>query len=294
MARERDSPEGIRVFGTGGARPPTEVMAAFIDDHRGKYGVEPISAILPIATSTFYDLNRKQESPALRSERAKRGESLREEVRRVHEACKGVQGVSKVWRLLKRERVEVARCTVERLSGDLGLQGVRRGKRVKTTIGDDSHVRPVDLVQHDFTADRPNQLWVADFTYASTWLGFFFVAFVADALSRRTVDWRLSRSMTADFVLDALEPAIHAWGPGADWIHHSDQGSQPEFEGLSQHPRSRSLGLSRPAPLLEFSIPRYWGVARSEPEPRRQGHIAGPYCPRCHARFTEVRTTCGE
>ncbi len=201
-------------------------MVAFIDDHRGEYGVEPICAMLPIAPSTFYDFKRKQEDPTLRSERAKRDELLCEEIRRVHEASKGVYGVPKVWRQLKREGIEVARCTVERLMGDLGLQGVRRGKRVKTTIGDDSAARPADLVQRDFTADRPNQLWVADFTYVSTWLGFFFVAFVVDVFSRRIVGWRLSRSMTTDFVLDALEQAIHARSPGSDLVHHSDQGSQ--------------------------------------------------------------------
>ena len=201
-------------------------MVAFIDDHRGEYGVEPICAMLPIAPSTFYDFKRKKEDPALRSERAKRDELLCEEIRRVHEASKSVYGVPMVWRQLKREGIEVARCTVERLMGDLGLQGVRRGKRVKTTIGDDSAARPADLVQRDFTADRPNQLWVADFTYVSTWLGFFFVAFVVDVFSRRIVGWRLSRSMTTDFVLDALEQAIHARGPGADLVHHSDQGSQ--------------------------------------------------------------------
>ena len=202
------------------------MMVAFIDDHRAEYGVEPICRVVPIAPSTYHVFKRRQKDPSLLCERAKRDEWLREQIREVHEASLGVYGAPKVWRELKREGIEVARCTVERLMGEMGLQGVRRGKRVKTTIGDDGADRPADLVQRDFTADRPNQLWVADFTYVSTWLGFFFVAFVVDVFSRRIVGWRLSRSMTTDFVLDALEQAIHARRPGDDLVHHSDQGSQ--------------------------------------------------------------------
>jgi transposase InsO family protein len=201
-------------------------MVSFIDDHRGEYGVEPICRVLPIAPSTYYAYKQQEREPALRSARAKRDDVLRDEIRRVHKDSLGVYGVPKVWRQLLREGIDVARCTVERLMREMELCGVRRGKRVRTTVGDDEAQRPADLVQREFKADRPNRLWVADFTYVSTWLGFIYVAFVVDVFSRRIVGWRLSRSMTTDFVLDALEQAIHARRPGDDLIHHSDQGSQ--------------------------------------------------------------------
>lgn len=137
-------------------------------------------------------------------------------------------GVVKVWKQLRRDKVQVARCTVARLMRHLGLQGVRRGQVVRTTVPDGNAACPLDKVQRQFNADRPNQLWVSDFTYVSTWQGWLYVAFVVDVFARRIVGWRVSNSMKTDFVLDALEQALYARQPGhADGlIHHSDRGSQ--------------------------------------------------------------------
>ena len=139
----------------------------------------------------------------------------------------GVYGVRKVWRQLQREGVAVARCTVARLMRGMGLAGVVRGKPVRTTVGDKAAPCPLDRVNRRFRAPTPNQLWVADFTYVSTWSGFVYVAFVIDAFARRIVGWRVSRSAHAGFVLDALEQALHERRPvGGRLVHHSDRGSQ--------------------------------------------------------------------
>jgi transposase InsO family protein len=150
------------------------------------------------------------------------------EVQRVWRSNLRVYGADKVWRQLQRERIVVARCTVERLMRTLGIQGVRRGKVVRTTISDRAAPCPLDKVNRQFRADRPNQLWVSDFTYVSTWQGWLYVAFVIDVFARRIVGWRVSDSMRTDFVLDALEQALHARQPERDGalIHHSDRGSQ--------------------------------------------------------------------
>jgi len=139
-----------------------------------------------------------------------------------------VYGVPKVWKQMNREGIVVARCTVGRLMKLQGLRGAVRGKRIRTTIADKSAPRPLDRVNRQFKAQRPNQLWVSDFTYVSTWQGWLYVAFVIDVFARRIVGWRVSSSMTTDFVLDALEQALYARQPGADGtlIHHSDRGSQ--------------------------------------------------------------------
>ncbi|RKZ12972.1 IS3 family transposase [bacterium] len=213
-------------FAPGGARPPTQVMVSFIDDHRTEYGVEPICRVLPIAPSTYYAFRACEVDPTLRSKRALRDDDLRVGIQRVYDENRQVYGAPKIWRQLLREGIEVARCTVERLMREMGLQGRRRGKRVRTTTADDSGQRPPDLVDRKFEAQRPDQLWVADFTYVSTWCGFVFVAFIIDVFSRRIVGWRMSSSMTSDFVLDALEQAVQARRPGEGLIHHSDQGSQ--------------------------------------------------------------------
>ena len=201
-------------------------MASFIDDHRDEYGVEPICAVLPIAPSTYYECKACESDPTRRSKRAIRDDNFRVEIQRVYDENRQVYGAPKIWRQLRREGIEIARCTVERLMREMGMRGTRRGKRVRTTIADDSAARPADLVNREFSAERPNQLWVADFTYISTWTGFVYVAFIVDVYSRMIVGWRLARSMTTDFVLDALEQAIQARHPGEDLIHHSDQGSQ--------------------------------------------------------------------
>jgi len=201
-------------------------MIAFIDDHRAEHGVEPICRMLPIAPSTYYDHLAKRAEPSRRSERARRDDVLRPEIRRVFEENFGVYGVRKVWRQLRREGFDVARCTVARLMKDLGIQGVIRGKPVRTTIADKTTPCPLDRVNRQFRVPAPNMLWVSDFTYVATWQGFVHVAFVIDAFARRIVGWRVSRTAHAGFVLDALEQAVHQRRPGAGLVHHSDRGSQ--------------------------------------------------------------------
>ncbi|RQS86934.1 IS3 family transposase [Burkholderia contaminans] len=215
-------------FGPGGARPPFQVLKAFIDQHRDTFGVEPICKVLRIAPSGYRRHAAQLRDPARRSVRAIRDERLRPEIERVWRANMQVYGADKVWKQMNRERIAVARCTVERLMKQLGLRGVMRGKRVRTTVPDAIAPRPLDRVNRQFKAARPNQLWVSDFTYVSTWQGWLYVAFVIDVFARRIVGWRVSTSMTTDFVLDALEQALYARRPGDDGtlIHHSDRGSQ--------------------------------------------------------------------
>jgi transposase InsO family protein len=205
-------------------------MIRFIDDYRATYGVEPICAVLPIAPSTYFRVRAQQHDPTTRCARAKRDDELRVLIRRVYaESFGGVYGPRKVWRQLRREGHDVARCTVERLMREMGLAGAVRGRAWKiTTQSQPALGRPTDLVDRTFEATRPNQLWVADFTYVATWAGFVYVAFVIDAFSRRIVGWRVSASMRTDFVLDALEQAIYARGGRlpAGLVHHSDHGSQ--------------------------------------------------------------------
>ena len=203
-------------------------MVRFIDEHRAEYGVEPICAVLPIAPSTYHLHTAHRADPSRRSARARRDDVVRGEIQRVWNAQQQVYGVRKVWRQLKRERITVPRCAVERLMRALGLRGVVRGRRVKTTIPEDVADRPLDLVARDFTATRPNQLWVSDLTYVATWRGFVYVAFVIDVFSRRIVGWRVSSSLRSDLALDALEQAICERQPAtADaLVHHSDRGVQ--------------------------------------------------------------------
>lgn len=183
---------------------------------------------MQIAPSAYRRYAARYRHPDLRATRAKRDEALIPHIERVYRANMGVYGADKVWKQLNRERRAVARCTVERLMKRLGLQGVRRGKTVRTTIPDTQARCPLDRVNRQFTADRPNALWVSDFTYVSTWQGWLYVAFVIDVFARRIVGWRVSRSMHTDFVLDALEQALYARQPDRDaaLIHHSDRGSQ--------------------------------------------------------------------
>jgi len=203
-------------------------MKAFIDDYRADYGVEPICKVLPIAPSTYYAHAARKANPALRSRRAKIDNALMPEIRRVWDENFAVYDVRKVWRQMPREGFEVARCTVGRLMKRLGLRGVIRGKPVRTTVSDPKLPCPLDRVQRQFTADRPNALWVSDFTYVSTWQGFVYVAFVIAVFARRIVGWRASSSARTDFVLDALEQALYARKPvGPDrLVHHSDRGVQ--------------------------------------------------------------------
>jgi putative transposase len=230
-------------------------MTPFIDDHLDDYGVEPICQLLPIAPSTYYEQKAREADPSKLPERAVRDKDLCEQIERVWKENFGVYGARKVWRQLLREDVDVARCTVERLMRQMGLEGARRGRRYKkTTIIDENSALPADLVQRDFTAIRPNQLWVADLTYVATWVGFVYVAFITDVFSRKIVGWRVSNSLRSDLALDALEQALHARPHLGDLVHHSDHGVQPRFKGSSQQCCVWSSVDDRPATRQGSSI----------------------------------------
>ena len=201
-------------------------MIEFIDCFRALYGVEPICRELPIAPSTYYRHKALEDNPELRCKRYHQDEVLKPEVMRVWTENKRVYGVNKVWKQLKREGIKVARCTVGRLMRTQGLAGIRRGRRCITTIPDEYAAKPLDFVNRNFTAIRPNQLWVADITYVATWSGFVYVAFVIDVYSRKIVGWRALKSLQTDLILDALEQALWARGKPKGVIHHSDRGSQ--------------------------------------------------------------------
>ncbi len=202
-------------------------MITFIDDHKDQYGIEPICKQLPIAVSTYYAHKDREADPDKESNRSIRDRHLKPEIQRVWDENMQVYGVKKVWRQLKREGFVIARCTVERLMKDLDIQGVTKGgAKCFTTISDENQHKPADLVNRQFVADRPNQLWVADITFVATWSGFVYVAFVTDVFSRTIVGWRVSRSLKTELVLDALEQAIWARKDLRNLIHHSDRGSQ--------------------------------------------------------------------
>lgn len=199
-----------------------------IDRHRDAFGVGPICKVLRVAPSAYWRHAARQCRPELRSARARSDEALIPHVERVWRGNLEVYGADKVWRQLNREGVRVARCTVGRLMRRLGLRGAVRGKAVRTTVADPAAPCPLDRVNRQFTAQRPNQLWVADFTYVPTWQGFAYVAFIIGVFARYIVGWRASHSMRADFVLDAPEQALYARQPepGDGLVHHSDGGSQ--------------------------------------------------------------------
>jgi transposase InsO family protein len=203
-------------------------MIAFIDAHRDAVGVEPICKVLPIAPSTYHEHAARQRDPARLPARAQRDEALKPEIMRIFEENFHVYGARKVWRQLRREGFDVARCTVERLMQAMELQGAVRGKPVRTTVSDKAAPCPLDQVNRQFHAPAPNRLWVSDFTYVATWTGFVYVAFVIDVYARVIVGWRASRTAHASFVLDALEQAIHDRRPAhrSGLVHHSDRGSQ--------------------------------------------------------------------
>jgi putative transposase len=201
-------------------------MVAFVDAHREAYGVEPICAVVPIAPSTYYEQKARQADPTRLPARAQRDLRLQPEIQRVWDANLQVYGAKKVWKQLNREAVPVARCTVARLMREMGLRGTVRGATTWTTRPDATEVRPADLVERDFTATRPNALWVSDLTYVATWRGFAYVAFVIDAFARRIVGWRASSSLRSDLALDALEQALYDRETDGRLIHHSDRGTQ--------------------------------------------------------------------
>ncbi len=201
---------------------------AFVDTHRHTHGVEPICAVLQVSPSGYRRYAAARREPHRRCARAQRDEALMPQIERVWQANMQVYGAKKVWHQLAREGTAVARCTVERLMRHQGLRGVMRGKVVRTTFSNAKLACPLDKVNRQFRAERPNQLWVSDFTYVSTWQGWLYVAFVIDVFARRIVGWRVSSSMQTDFVLDALEQALYARQPerNSSLIHHSDRGSQ--------------------------------------------------------------------
>jgi len=204
-------------------------MVGFIDAHRDAYGVEPICREVPIAPSTSYEQKARQADPTRLPARAQRDAQLVPEIPRVWDANVQVYGAKKVWKQLQREGIAVARCTVARLMGGMGLHGAVRGRAwTTTTTGDDHAERPMDLVARAFAARRPTELWVSDFTYVATWRGFVYVAFVIDVFARRIVGWRVSTSLKSEFVLDALEQALYdrQLETSERLVHHSDRGSQ--------------------------------------------------------------------
>ncbi len=202
-------------------------MFRYIEEHKDRFGVEPICRQLQIAPSTYYELKARERDPERIPPRHRRDEQLCSQIQRVWQESFRAYGARKVWKQLNREQIPVAHCTIRRLMRKLGLRGATRGKAFKvTTVADQNAPRPADLVERQFVATRPNQLWVADFTYVATWRGFVYVAFVIDVYSRRIVGWRVSTSMKADLVLDALEQAVHARSDTQGLVHHSDRGSQ--------------------------------------------------------------------
>ncbi|EIY0318237.1 TPA: IS3 family transposase [Escherichia coli] len=226
-------------FGEGGVRPPLEKVMPLLDKLRKLYGVGPVCSELHIAPSTYYHCQQQRHHPDKRSARAQRDDWLKREIQRVYDENHQVYGVRKVWRQLLREGIRVARCTVARLMAVMGLSGVLRGKKVRTTVSRKAVVAG-DRVNRQFVAERPDQLWVADFTYVSTWQGVVYVAFIIDVFAGYIVGWRVSSSMETTFVLDALEQALWARRPSGT-VHHSDKGSQ--YVSLAYTQRLKEAGL---------------------------------------------------
>ncbi|WP_420480589.1 IS3 family transposase [Escherichia coli] len=226
-------------FCEGGVRPPLEKIMPLLDKLREQYGVGPVCSELHIAPSTYYHCQQQRHHPDKRSARAQRDDWLKKEIQRVYDENHKVYGVRKVWRQLLREGIRVARCTVARLMAVMGLAGVLRGKKVRTTVSRKA-VAACDRVNRQFVAERPDQLWVADFTYVSTWQGFVYVAFIIDVFAGYIVGWRVSSSMETTFVLDALEQALWARRPSGT-VHHSDKGSQ--YVSLAYTQRLKEAGL---------------------------------------------------
>jgi len=218
------------------------VKVNFVDAYRGDHGVEPICDVIEIAPSTYYERVRRREHPETAPPRVREDEQLMTEIRRVFDAHFQVYGVRKVWHQLKREGHDIGRCRVERLMRKMGIFGVIRGARVRTTIPDKKSPCPLDHVNRQFKASRPNVLWVSDFTYVATWAGFVYVAFVIDVFARKIVGWRVSRSAHAGFVLDALEQALHDRRPvSGGLVHHSDRGVQ--YVSITYTERLADAGL---------------------------------------------------
>jgi putative transposase len=202
------------------------MMISFVDEHRACYGVESICEALPIAPATYYEHRARRLDPTRQPARSRRDAALKPDIERVWKQNNDVYGARKVWIQLHREGCAVARCTVERLMRAMGLRGAVRGSKCFTTVSDNSVACPPDRVERQFVASRPDQLWVADFTYVATWRGFVYVAFVIDAFSRKIAGWRVCSSMKTELVLDALEQALYYRRSTEELIHHSDHGVQ--------------------------------------------------------------------
>lgn len=224
-------------------RPPLEAVKQFVDAHRQRLGVEPICRVLQIAPSACWREAAWQRNQALQPARRQRDASLMPLIDRVRRGNLTVYGADKVWRQLARESIVAACCTVERLMRQMGLRGAMRGKRIRTTIPDSKAPRPLDHVDRDFHAWRPNELWVTDFTYVSTWQGFVYAAIAVDAFARYLVGLPVSTSMQTDFVLDALEQARYARRPAADGqlTHNSDRG--PQYMSIRYSERLEEAGI---------------------------------------------------
>ena len=230
-------------------------MVKLIDDHRDEFGVEPMCRELPLAPATYYEHRRRRLAPELRPRREKSDEELCVVIRRVYEESGRRYGAEKVWHQLRSDGIAVARCTVERLMAQMGLFGVVRGRAFHvTTAANDALARPLDLVERRFSAEHPNQLWVADITYVATWTGFVYVAFVIDVFSRFIVGWRVSSSLKSDLALDALEQAIWARSPGAGLVLSEDglsdrrrdgQGGRPQMKRSPDFPGGFTIRLDR-------------------------------------------------
>lgn len=217
-------------------------MVSYIDDHRDRFGVESICRQLPIAPSTYYECKARERDPSRLPARLQRDIALSPEIQRVYEENRRVYGARKVWLQLNREQIRIARCTTERLMREMGLRGVTRGRSHKTTWPDLMADRPDDLVQRQFAASRPNQLWVADITYVSTWRGVVYTAFVIDVFSRMIVGWRVWNSLKTELVLDALEQALYQRDVGNNLVHHSDRGSQ--YVSIRYTERLQEVGIA--------------------------------------------------
>jgi transposase InsO family protein len=241
------------------------MVMSFIDSHREALGIEPICRELAIAPSSYHEHATRLAAPGKRSARARRDDKIKEQIKRVHDDSSGLYGTRKVWRQMRRDGIEVAKCTVERLMRTMGLAGVRRGKTTITTVSNPKAPCPLDKVNREFRVSRPNALWVVDFTYVHTWAGFVYVAFVIDAYARRIVGWKVSISATASFVLDALEQAIHARRPGPEdeLIHHSDRGVQYLAMNYTQRLAEANLVPSVGSVGDSYDCESMWAVWRT-------------------------------
>lgn len=216
-------------------------MVMFVDRYREEYGVEAICRVIPIAPATYYEQKRRKQNPLLVPKRIQSDEMLKQKIQTTWEDNYKVYGARKIWRKLNKDGISVARCTVERLMNHLDIEGTTRGKKPKTTVPSEMPERPSDLVNRDFTATEPNQLWVADLTYVATWNGFVYVAFIIDVFSRFIVGWRVSSSLQSDLAIDALEQAIHARPVDDGLIHHSDRGVQ--YLSIRYTERMKEVGI---------------------------------------------------